>query len=377
MAELTQRARQVLYHAVTEYVATGEPVGSRTLAKKSGMDLSPASIRNVLSDLEEGGYLHQPHTSAGRIPTDRAFRLFIDALMQVRAVSDDDEMRIRVRFAEMQPGNNVMRETGKLLSELTGTAAVVVSPKAETLALKHMRFIRTSHDELLAVLVMSNGAVQNRFLRAKVTDAELTKVHNLLDDVIEGRSLGEVRDLFARRLGTERVQHDDLRRRAFELGSAAVLEASGSKSDVVIEGQDRLLGKPEFADADGVKQVVSALDSRDYLVALLEATMEAKGGAVVVGHEAGTLGGGQLAIVGAAYTSHGQNVGTVGIIGPTRMDYPMVLPLVNATAHAMSEYMDRADRAERAERSGSGSGDEGREGRGSVSGGGSGDGDGE
>ena len=344
MAELSQRARQVLYHAVTEYVATGEPVGSRTLAKKSGMDLSPASIRNVLSDLEEAGYLHQPHTSAGRIPTDRAFRLFIDALMQVRTVSSDDEMRIRVRFAEMQPGGDVMRETGRLLSELTGTAAVVVSPKAETLALKHMRFIRTSQDELLAVLVMSNGAVQNRFLRAKVSDAELTKVHNLLDDVIEGRSLGEVRDLFARRLGTERVQNDELRRRAFELGSAAVLGASGTKSDVVIEGQNRLLGKPEFADADGVKQVVSALDSHDSLVLLLEATMEAKGGAVVVGHEAGDLGGGQLAIVGAPYTSHGQNVGTVGVIGPTRMDYPTVLPLVSATAHAMSEYMDRAER---------------------------------
>jgi heat-inducible transcriptional repressor len=350
MSDLSARARQVLYHAVTEYVATGEPVGSRTLAKKSGLDLSPASIRNVLADLEELGYLHQPHTSAGRIPTDRAFRLFIDALMQVRAISTDDEARIAAAFAAIDQmagqepsmaGSTMMREAGRVLSELTGTAAVVVAPRVETLALKHMRFMRITSEELLAVMVMSNGSVQNRFLRVRVSEAELTRVHNLLDDVTEGRTLGELRDLFTRRLGTERVQHDELRRRAFELGSAAVTEAVDIASDVVIEGQERLLDKPEFNDADGVKQIVSALDAREQLVRLLEATMEAKGGAVVVGREAGALGGGQLAIVGAPYASHGQNVGTVGVIGPTRMDYPKVLPLVTATASAMTAFMDR------------------------------------
>src|SRR6478752_4674824 len=127
MSELHYRARSVLYAVVTEFIATGEPVGSRTLAKKYGLDLSPASIRNVLSDLEEAGYLHQPHTSAGRVPTDRAFRLFIDALMEVRELSPEDHARIRKRFEDMLPGQNLMRETGKLLSELTGTAAVIVT----------------------------------------------------------------------------------------------------------------------------------------------------------------------------------------------------------------------------------------------------------
>src|SRR5580658_6139748 len=121
MSELSARARHVLYHCVTEYVATGEPVGSRTLAKKSGLDLSPASIRNVLSDLEELGYLRPPHTSAGRVPTDRAFRLCIDALMHVRALTTEEGATIRETFASLEPGQNVMRETGRLLSELTGT----------------------------------------------------------------------------------------------------------------------------------------------------------------------------------------------------------------------------------------------------------------
>ena len=342
MSDLNQRARQVLYHAVTEYVATGEPVGSRTLAKKSGLELSPASIRNVLSDLEEGGYLHQPHTSAGRIPTDRAFRLFIDALMDVREVTKDDKSLIRDRFNAIEPGQSLIRETGKLLSELTGTAAVVVAPRVETFSLRHLRFIRISGEELLAVLVMSDGAVHNRFLRVQVSESDLQKVHNLLDDVIEGRTLGDLRDLFIRKLGTERVQHDDLRRRAFELGGAAVNDAVAGESRLVIEGHEKLLEKPEFAEAGGMMQVVSALDAREHLVRLLDATMEAKGGAVVVGKEAGELGGGHLSFVGAPYMNRGQTAGSVGVIGPTRMDYAKVLPLVAATAEAMSEFMDRS-----------------------------------
>src|SRR3984957_2656232 len=241
MPELSARARQVLYHCVTEYVATGEPVGSRTLSKKAGLDLSPASIRNVLADLEEMGYLRQPHTSAGRVPTDRAFRLFIDGLMRVRQHPNDEEVAIRDRFASLEPGQNVMRETGRLLSELTGTAAVVLAPKAETLVLHQLRFIRTSSDEVLAVLVMKNGTVQNRFLSATITESELQRVHNLLDDVADGRSLGDLRELFERRLQSERVQHDELRRTAFSLGGAAMKEVAWTETDLVIEGQERLL----------------------------------------------------------------------------------------------------------------------------------------
>jgi heat-inducible transcriptional repressor len=343
VSELSARARQVLYHCVTEYVATGEPVGSRTVAKKSGLALSPASIRNVLADLEELGYLRQPHASAGRVPTDRAFRLFIDALMHVRALTAEETATIRETYSSLEPGQNVMRETGKLLSQLTGTAAVVVAPRAETLVLKQLRFLRTGSEVVLAVLVMKNGAVQNRFLRVAVSDAELERIHNLLDDVVEGRTLGDLRELLARRLQSERVRHDELRKRAFELGGAAVQEAALGESDLVIEGQDRLLDQPEFGDAEHVRQVVGALDAREKLVSLLDLAMQAKGGHVVVGDEVGGLGGGQIAIVGAAYSAGGQASGTIGVIGPTRMDYPRVVPLVTATANAMSEFMERSE----------------------------------
>lgn len=339
MPELSQRAKQILYAAITEFVATGEPVGSRTLSKK-GIELSPASIRNVLSDLEEMGYLHQPHTSAGRVPTDKAFRLFIDAMMEVRNLTDEENAQILHRFSEIEPGPNFLRETGRLLSDLAGTAAVVVSPRAETMTLKHLRFIRTMPGEILAVLVMSNGSVQNRFIKADIPENELQKVHNLLDDVIEGRTLGDLRDLFARRLQNDRVQHDATKKKAFELGEAAVAEAVDAGADVFIEGRAKLLGLPEFSGNAGLKDVVNALDEAEAIVRLIDATVAATGTSVVVGREAGDLAGGQLSIVGAAYRNHGRNAGSVGVIGPTRMDYPKVVPLVTATANAMSSLID-------------------------------------
>jgi heat-inducible transcriptional repressor len=339
MTELSPRAKQILYVAITEFVATGEPVGSRTLAKR-GVDLSPASIRNVLADLEDAGYLQQPHTSAGRVPTDRAFRLFIDALMEIRQITEGERVRIHDGLATLEPGPAMLRETGKLLSDLTGTAALIRAPRAETMTLKHLRFIPTMPGELLAVVVFTNGTVQNRFFKGSVQEPELTQIHNLLDDVIEGRTLGELRELFARRLATERVQQDGLRRRAFELGEAAVAGV-GEESDVVIEGQAKLFNQPEFANAESAAQLASLLDERVQLVHLLDATLDAKGTTVVVGREAG-VGDGQLALVAAPYTDHGRNAGTVAVVGPTRMDYPKVVPIVAATAKAISAALDRA-----------------------------------
>jgi heat-inducible transcriptional repressor len=332
---------------VTEYVATGEPVGSRTLAKKSGVDLSPASVRSVLADLEDAGYLSQPHTSAGRIPTERAFRLFIDALMHVRDLTKEELDAIRERFACLEPGRNLMRDAGRLLSELTGTAAMVVAPKAETLVLRQLRFLRTRSDELLAVMVMANGTVQNRFVRTDVTDADLERIHNLLDDVLDGRTLGDLHDLFQRGSENERMRDDDLRSRAFELGGAAVDGAVGEEADLVIEGQDRLLEKPEFDDPGHARRLVSTLDAREKLVDLLDLAMHAQGGHVVFGEQLGETSGVRIAVVGALYTMRGQTAGTLGVIGPTRMDYPRVLPLVLATANAVSEVLDRSDSTKR------------------------------
>ncbi|MCC6556652.1 MAG: heat-inducible transcription repressor HrcA [Polyangiaceae bacterium] len=345
MGDLTHRTRKILFAAVTEFIATGDPVGSRTLAKKYGLDLSAASIRNVLADLEEAGYLHQPHTSAGRIPTDRALRLFIDALMEVRTVSPQQQAEMGARFAEIYArAGDPLRETGRYLSELSGAAAIVAAPSTEVRTLSQLRFIPTRPGQLLAVLVFADGSVENRFIGVDepIQESELTRIHNLLSDVIEGRTLGEVRDLFARRLADERVAVDALRRRAFELGSKAMADMV-RRGEVVIEGQNRLIDLPEYADVDRLKKLMKALEEREELVDLLDRTVAAGTGAVsvFVGSEAGDLAGGQLSLVAAPYTDNGRVAGTVGVIGPTRMDYAKVMPLVDATAAAMSEARTR------------------------------------
>jgi heat-inducible transcriptional repressor len=343
MPDLPLRARKILFAVVTEFISSGGPVGSRTLARKYGLDLSAASIRNVLADLEEGGYLRQPHTSAGRVPTDRALRVFIDTLMEVRGVPPEDQRRMGARFAEIyERAEDPLREAGRYLSELSGAAALVAAPKKELRRLAQLRFIPTRPGQLLAVLVFADGTVENRFvsIEVPVQEPELTRIHNLLADVIEGRTLGEVRDLFARRLADERLAVDALRRRAFELGSLA-MPGVASRSELVIEGQARLIDLPEYADAARLKKLLLALEEREDLVSLLDRTLAAGAVTVFVGSEAGDLGGGELSLVVAPYADNGRAAGAVGVLGPTRMDYAKVMPLVDATASAMTEALSR------------------------------------
>ncbi len=341
MSDLTNRSRKILLAVVTEFISTGQAVGSRTLARKYGLELSAASVRNVLADLEEAGYLKQPHTSAGRVPTDRALRLFIDTLLLARPFAPEEQAKLGKRFTEIYTlATDPMREAGKYLSELSGTAAVIASPRTELRALSQMRFITTRPNQLLAVLVFSDGTVENRFIQVeeKLDEPELQRIHNLLADVIEGRSLGEVRELCARRLADERVALDALRRRAFELGQAATMDVK-RRSDVVIEGQGKLIDLPEYADTGRLKKLLRALTEREDLLGLLDKVLAAGAVTVFVGSEAGELGEGDLSLVVAPYTEHGRVAGTVGVLGPTRMDYAKVMPLVDATATAMSEAL--------------------------------------
>lgn len=339
--QLSQRARSILLACVTEYIETGTPVGSRTLSKRYGLDLSAASIRNVLSDLEEAGLLYQPHTSAGRIPTDRAIRLFIDMLMELKTVSISDRQQLNARVAEIYASSHdPLADSGKLLSQLSGGAAVVArQTKARTLT--QLRFITTRPNQLLAVLVFQDGTVENRFVNVEepLVGGELEKVHNLLSDVIEGRTLGEVRELFARRLADDRLLYDKLRHRAFDLGHKAVSDVA-DRSEMRIEGQQKLIELPEYGDVDRLKRLVVALDEREEILGLLDKTLASGAITVFIGSETGELGSGQLSLVMAPYTENGQPAGAVGVLGPTRMDYAKVVPLVDAAAAAVSDAVN-------------------------------------
>ncbi|HEY3237291.1 MAG TPA: heat-inducible transcriptional repressor HrcA [Polyangiaceae bacterium] len=342
--DLSERARAVLYAVITEFIATGEPVGSRTLTKKHGFDLSAATIRNVLADLEDAGYLSQPHTSAGRVPTEAAFRVFIDALMRVRQLSRRDALRISEWFEDLPPGVDLLRETGKLLSSLSGAAAILVRLRSDNRTVLRIRFIATRPGELLSVIVFSDGTVENRFIAVDkpLNDGELDRIHNMLERVVEGWTLAAVRDYF--RKGVE--EHRDELNRLHNLGlslASATIEGCDRTSEVVIEGQAKLLDRPEFQGADRVRELMRTLEDRARLVNLLDRALESSRVQVFLGNQTASAPGCPVSLVAAPYhEDNGEPGGAVGIIGPTRMDYSFVVPLVGATAEAMSGALARS-----------------------------------
>jgi len=328
----------VLYALVTEFIATGEPVGSRTLTKKYGFSLSPATIRNVLADLEESGYLAQPHASAGRVPTATAFRLYIDALMHERVLPAGEVHRISEHFIELPLGADLLRETGKLLSDMSGAPAVLVRMHTDKRTLLTIRFIRTRPLEVLAVLVCSDGTVENRFiaLERAIEDAELERLHNLLEEAVSGRTLMAVRNYFARVMADQEDEVSRLRALACSLLEAA---SGGTErhADIVIEGQSRLLDQPEFGSVESIRELLRAFEDRERLLGLLDRAITADHVQVFLGEETSRMVGCPVSLVAARYRDEeGEPGGAVGIIGPQRMDYPFVVPLVGATADAMT-----------------------------------------
>ena len=343
LSTLSKRQREVLYAVVTEFIATGEPVGSRTLTKKYDFDLSAATIRNVLADLEDAGFLSQPHTSAGRVPTEAAFRLFIDALMRMRQLSAADLLQIAEWYDELPPGADLLRETGRRLSELTGAPAVLLRARTEERSVVKLRFIGTRPGELLSVVVLSDGSVENRFIAVEKmpTEAELERLHNLLEGAVEGRTLSAVRDYFRSSVDLHRDELRALHSLGHSLLSAALAGADRG-ADVMVEGQSRLLDRPEFADAERMRGLMHALDDRERLVSLLDRTLESRRVQVFLGEETSEAMGVPVTVVAAPYERDGRPGGAVGIIGPTRMDYPFVVPLVGAAADAMSLALARS-----------------------------------
>jgi heat-inducible transcriptional repressor len=340
MTELSFRARRILYAAVTEYIATGEPVGSRKLARRYGLDVSPATIRNELADLEDSGYLAQPHTSAGRVPTDRGFRAFVDALVRVREVEPSHRAALLARLGPLTPGvDDVAREAGRILSSLTGVAAVVQAPRADDQHVAQLRWMRFKPGQLLAVVITRSGAVENRVVSMddEPSAGELESLHNYVESLLGERSLLDLRELVARAADTER---SELVRRARDVVEATVSAASDERA-VLIEGQTRLLGQPDFANVDKMRGVLGALEEKERLLELLDRTMAAGGVQVLIGAEVQLIESQDLTVIAAPYGSPGAGSGTLGLIAPTRIDYQKVVPLVGCAASMVSDLLDK------------------------------------
>jgi heat-inducible transcriptional repressor len=340
MVELTLRARRILHAVVSEYIATGDAVGSRTVTKHHGIDLSAATVRNVMSDLEDAGLLHQLHTSAGRVPTEQGLRYFVDSLLTVRSLTTVEKETIRVRFEgsglEFQ---EVMRDTSRLLSELSRHAALVLGPRPETDVLQQLRFVPLRSGALLAILVTKSGLVQNRL----VTDTSgldavgLERIHHYLNDLLGGLTLDEVKTRVLDEIGREQNQLDTVLLQALRLGAQAVQGAG--EPEIFVEGQANLIEATN--DVERVKGLLRALEEKQRLVKLLEHTASAPGVQVFIGAELQERGLAHCAMVTAPFGPEDQSIGSVGVIGPTHMNYSKVIPLVDFTAEIISGVLRR------------------------------------
>jgi heat-inducible transcriptional repressor len=331
LTDLSFRARKILYAVITEYISTGEPVGSRRLSRRYGLNLSPASIRNVLSDLEEMGLLSQPHTSAGRVPTEKGFRLFVDALVQMREVTAEDRASIVQRIGHLADPERT-REAGNVLSMLTGAASVVAPPRAADEVLMQLRFVPLTEKQVLAVLVTRSGKVQNRVIRLSeaVDPKDLERVHNYLQEMVDGRSLAEVRTALAEEMAVQRADYVQVTDHIV----AATLQES-EESEVVISGQQLLFDRPEFENPNMIRAFVRTFEDKERLLSLIDETLKAGGVQVLIGAETHLDEIEDVSLIAAAYRQPGGSRGAVGVIGPARMDYATVVPIVEFTARAM------------------------------------------
>lgn len=332
-----ERRMAVLYAIVSEYIRTGQPAGSRTLTESYGLELSPATVRAVLKELEEEGFLMQPHTSAGRIPTERALRVYIDALMEVRRVPPEKAERIRSFFSERRGGrvsHDFAGEVGALLSDLSGAPSLVLQTRSESRVVQKIRFITTSPGELLAVVVLDDGSVENRFIRPEYPpDAStLERLHNLLDEAARGRSLTELRTYLMDRASKER----DAAHALGQLGDALVrvtLSQIGNTEELIVSGRDSLLDG--VSNPDRMRQLLVVLEDRERLIRLLDRVLGSERVQVFLGGEATTDLGSALSLVAAGFGQSTGVRGALGVLGPAEMDYPGLVPLVEAMARSL------------------------------------------
>ncbi|MFT3997709.1 MAG: heat-inducible transcriptional repressor HrcA [Asticcacaulis sp.] len=346
LTELDARAREVFRQVVETYLETGEPVGSRTLSK-GGIALSPASIRNTLSDLAQLGLLSAPHISAGRMPTHQGLRLFVDGLLEIGDVAQDAKREIEARLtAKGMTFDHALKEASNLLSGLAGGAGVVMTPSFEA-GVKHVEFVKLAPDQALAVLVFDDGRVENRLmaLDAGVTPADLIEASNYLSTRLRGRTLAEAgRDLRVE-LEAERRQLNEAATGLIARGLAAWGGGENDKRALIVRGQANLLEASALDDLERVRALFEDLEEKEELINLLDHVRTAQGVRIFIGSESKLFSLSGSAVIAAPYMrtgGHNQRVmGAIGVIGPARLNYARIIPLVDYTAKILGRLLEQ------------------------------------
>jgi heat-inducible transcriptional repressor len=335
---LDRRAQSLLKTLIERYITEGQPVGSRTLARHSELELSPATIRNVMSDLEEMGFIASPHTSAGRIPTPKGYRLFVDSLLTVRPLGREDMSEIRGVIQPDQP-QRLISHASQLLSELTHFAGVVVAPRRQSPRIRQIEFLNLSETRILLIIVTTDGDVQNRilFTQRSYSPSELAVAANMLNEHFAGLEFPQIRTRLRDELLQLRSDMTELMSAAVEAGSAAISETS---TQYFISGEKNLLGVEDLSSNMGrLRRLFDLFEQKTGLMQLLDLSSRAEGVQVFIGGESGIAPLDECSVVAAPYEVDGQVVGTIGVIGPTRMAYERVIPIVDITAKLLSSAL--------------------------------------
>ena len=335
---LSERAQTLLKFLVERHIADGQPVGSRALSKFSGMELSPASIRNVMADLEELGYITSPHTSAGRVPTPKGYRLFVDTLLTIQPLEQVEHEQIREQLRPADP-RQMVAAASQMLSDLTHFAGIVMTPRRQGVGLKHVEFIQLSEKRVLLIIVATDGDVQNRII---VTDkpyspAKLVEAANYINQHYAGYEFDRIRDKVKFELS--QLHHD------ISTLMSAVVDARATAGDikgVVMSGERNLLNVNDISsNMVSIRRLFDVFDQKTQLMDLLDISQQAEGVKIFIGGESALVPLDEFSVVTAPYEVDGQIVGTVGVIGPTRMAYERVIPIVDVTSKLLSAALSQ------------------------------------
>jgi heat-inducible transcriptional repressor len=335
---LDPRAQHLLKTLIERYIADGQPVGSRVLSRQSGLELSPATIRNVMADLEELGFIASPHTSAGRVPTPKGYRFFVDTLLIVKPLEDGEISELQEQLQADRP-QLLVSTAAQMLSQLTHFAGVVATARRREASFSHLEFMRLSDRRVLLIIVTPDGNVQNRILHTdrSYSQQQLLEASNFLNQHYAGQPIHTIRALLADELRQLREDVVGLMTAAVEAGGAALSDAG---ENLVVSGERNLLHAEDLAsNMDRLRRLFEVFEQKTSLLHLLDVSQRAQGVTLFIGGESGLAPLDECSIITAPYEVDGQVIGTLGVIGPTRMAYERVIPIVDVTAKLLSNAL--------------------------------------
>ena len=338
--EISERARVLLKTLVERHIRDGQPVGSSTLLREAGLPVSAATIRNVMSDLEEQGYLHSPHTSAGRIPTAMGYRLFVDSLLQIKPLEGEAITALRAELNPDKSSTELVQSASLLLSNITAQAGLVTVPRQEANQLRQVEFLPLSGDRVLVILVVNEREVQNRIIHTQraFTEAQLRDAAAMINQRFAGRPLHLVQERILSEMQEARSQIDNYLQAALDLASQA-LNPQQSEDEYVMAGESRLLDNATAEEMLKLRELFDSFEQKRDLLHLLERCTRAEGVQIFIGEEAGYEVFGDYIVVTAPYHDGSRTLGVLGVIGPTRMAYERVIPIVDVTARMLSSAL--------------------------------------